>query len=78
MFPKRAKKVRSLLKTLSYRVICTAETFLVSLLIMKFVSGTVVELASIIAAVLFFTKLGTYYGHERFWNRVLWGLYQEE
>lgn len=59
---------RSLAKAFTYRFICTAETFVVSWIITgSWAAG------GLIAAILFFTKIGTYFGHERVWERIGWG-----
>lgn len=63
-----AEKRRSLLKTLTYRVICTLETFLV-----VWIMGGSIILATGIATILIFSKLLTYYLHERLWDHTGWG-----
>lgn len=63
-----AEKRRSLLKTLTYRVICTLETFLV-----VWIVGGSITLATGVATILIFSKLLTYYLHERLWDHVRWG-----
>ncbi len=50
------------------RFICTAETFLVSWII----TGSW-EVGGIISGILFFTKIATYFMHERLWENVKWG-----
>jgi len=59
------KRYRSIIKTISWRVTGTIDTFLVSYL----VTGKV-GIAASISAVEVFTKLLLYYLHERVWNRV--------
>ena len=60
---------RSLLKAISWRVTGTIDTILVSFL----VSGQI-KVALSIGFVELFTKIGLYYGHERFWNRIRFGI----
>ncbi|KKM73526.1 hypothetical protein LCGC14_1409520 [marine sediment metagenome] len=59
---------RSLAKALTYRFICTTETFLISWIITgSWTAG------GLIAGILFFTKVGTYFFHERLWEGIKWG-----
>lgn len=55
---------RHLLKTISWRVIATSDTFLISWLI----TGKV-EWAAGIASIEVLTKMFLYYGHERVWYK---------
>ncbi|MBL4668821.1 MAG: DUF2061 domain-containing protein, partial [Flavobacteriales bacterium] len=55
-------------KTISWRVIGTLDTILISWLI----TGTL-ELAFSIGAVELVTKMGLYFFHERAWNKIKWG-----
>ncbi len=59
------KRYRSIIKTISWRVTGTIDTFLVSWL----VTGRI-GLAASISMVGVFTKLLLYYLHERLWNRI--------
>jgi len=59
---------RSLVKTLSWRVLATTDTFLISWLI----TGEVM-FASAIASLEVITKMILYYAHERGWNLISWG-----
>ncbi|NQX97519.1 MAG: DUF2061 domain-containing protein [Flavobacteriales bacterium] len=59
---------RSVVKTISWRVIGTLDTILISWLII----GTL-ELAFSIGAVELVTKMGLYFFHERAWNKIKWG-----
>ena len=59
---------RSLAKTISWRVVGTLDTVLISWLI----TGTL-ELAFSIGAVELVTKMGLYFFHERAWNKIKWG-----
>lgn len=60
------KKDRSLIKTLTWRVIATTDTFLISWLL----TGSLVVGTSI-ASLEVLTKMGLYYLHEKAWFR--WG-----
>jgi uncharacterized membrane protein len=59
---------RSLAKTISWRVVGTIDTVLISWLI----TGTL-ELAFSIGLVELVTKMGLYFFHERAWNKINWG-----
>ena len=56
---------KSFFKTMSWRVIATATTFVISWL----VTGSV-ALGAGIATIEFWAKLVLYYGHERLWAKV--------
>lgn len=60
---------RSLVKTISWRVLATFDTFVISYLI----TGELAW-ASAIASLEVFTKIGLYYLHERGWERIKFGL----
>ncbi|QTD36889.1 DUF2061 domain-containing protein [Polaribacter batillariae] len=62
------KPLRSIAKALSWRVIGTLDTLVVS----YFLTGKIV-LAASIASVDFLTKLVLYFFHERIWNKIKWG-----
>ncbi|SMO86251.1 Uncharacterized membrane protein [Saccharicrinis carchari] len=64
----KEKRYRTLLKTISWRLTGTMDTFLISYLI----TGKV-GLALSISGVEVFTKMILYYFHERTWNRVKYG-----
>ena len=64
----RSKIRRSLVKTLTWRILATTDTFLISWLI----TGHLTWAASI-AGVEVLTKMFLYYGHERGWNKIRWG-----
>jgi len=59
---------RSLIKTISWRIIGTLDTVLVSWLI----TGTL-ALAFSIGAIEFVSKMILYFFHERLWNSIKWG-----
>jgi uncharacterized membrane protein len=60
-------RTRSLVKTLTWRVLATTDTFLIAWLI----TGHV-DWAAGIAGIEVITKMFLYYGHERFWANVRW------
>ena len=60
--------VRSVAKAVSWRIIGTLDTLIVSYLL----TGELV-LASSIASIDFITKLILYFFHERIWNKIKWG-----
>jgi uncharacterized membrane protein len=55
---------KSVMKTISWRVIATTTTFLISWV----VTGSIVA-GGAIASIEFWAKLALYYGHERVWAR---------
>jgi uncharacterized membrane protein len=62
------KPIRSVAKALSWRVVGTLDTLLVSYILTGRIS-----LAASIASVDFVTKLILYFFHERVWNIIKWG-----
>ncbi|OAD44613.1 DUF2061 domain-containing protein [Polaribacter atrinae] len=62
------KPLRSVLKALSWRVIGTIDTLIVSYLLTGELS-----VATSIASIDFLTKLVLYFFHERVWNKIKWG-----
>ena len=60
--------VRSLIKAVSWRVVGSADTFVLSMI----VTGNA-KYAISIASVEALTKIVLYYGHERLWRKVRWG-----
>ena len=71
--PKSSKK-RSLVKALTWRVTATADTFLISYLVILKSDFSVFETAGLIAALEVITKVTIYYFHERIWNSLSWGM----
>ncbi len=59
------KNYRSLLKSVSWRITGTIDTFIISYIITGKVS-----LAFSISGVEVFTKISLYYFHERIWNKI--------
>jgi uncharacterized membrane protein len=62
------KPIRSVAKALSWRVVGTLDTLVVSYIL----TGRI-TLAASIASVDFITKLILYFFHERIWNVIRWG-----
>ena len=65
---KSEKPIRSVAKAISWRVIGTLDTLLIS----YWLTGKVAVAASI-ASIDFVTKMFLYFFHERFWNNINWG-----
>lgn len=76
---------RSMIKAVSWRVVGTIDTFLLSFLIISFLGplfglnfgedgGNIAQTAGYIAVAEVFTKLVIYTVHEQVWTRVNWGL----
>ena len=65
---KTPSQKRSALKALSWRILASLDTFLISYLITGKISW-----AAGIASVEVLTKMILYYGHERVWAKVKWG-----
>ena len=59
---------RSLAKAISWRVVGTLDTFLISWL----VTGEPI-VAAAISAIEVFTKIALFYLHERGWSKIRWG-----
>lgn len=62
------KPLRSVIKALSWRLIGTIDTLIVS-----YVLTNEILLATSIASIDFLTKLILYFFHERIWNKINWG-----
>ena len=81
MLMTRATPRRSLAKTVSWRIIATTDTF-----VLTFLSATIfgadlgitteqaTGLAATVAGLELITKLVLYYLHERGWSRLKWGM----
>ncbi|MDG2491729.1 MAG: DUF2061 domain-containing protein [Flavobacteriaceae bacterium] len=65
---KDEKILRSVLKSISWRLIGTIDTIIISYLI----TGTL-EFALRIGFIELITKMGLYFLHERLWNKIKWG-----
>ena len=66
--PAHATQRRSLAKTLSWRILASLDTFILSYVI----TGSPVWGVSIAGGEVL-TKIALYYGHERAWAHVGWG-----
>ncbi len=62
------KPVRSIVKSISWRIIGTLDTIVIS----WFVTGAL-TLALSIGAVELVSKMALYFFHERVWNQIKWG-----
>jgi len=60
---------RSILKTITFRIIATITTFILVLII----TGDLI-IASVIGILDTILKLFIYYSHERVWNKISWGM----
>ena len=60
-------RLRSLTKTLTWRILATTDTFIIAWLI----TGQI-DWAAGIAGIEVITKMFLYYGHERVWNSIGW------
>lgn len=65
---KSERPIRSVAKAVSWRVIGTLDTLLIS-----YVLTGKVALAASIASIDFVTKMFLYFFHERLWNKINWG-----
>ena len=65
---KSEKPKRSIVKSISWRIIGTLDTILISWI----VTGTL-SVAFSIGVVELFTKMVLYFFHERIWNSIKWG-----
>ncbi len=63
------KPIRSVVKAISWRVLGTVDTMLVSLYVTNGELGT----STAIASIDFITKMILYFFHERVWNTIKWG-----
>lgn len=62
------KPLRSVAKAISWRVVGTLDTLIVSYVLIGEIA-----LATSIASIDFVTKMILYFFHERIWNRIKWG-----
>jgi len=60
---------RSILKTITFRIIATLTTFILVLII----TGDLM-IAGVIGLLDTISKLFIYYSHERVWNKISWGI----
>jgi len=70
---------RSILKAISWRLIASGSTFIISFTIFTQATETafkeIIGAVSLITAVDIFAKLILYYLHERMWTNIVWGKY---
>ena len=66
------KPIRSIIKTMTWRFTATLITSMITYFITHKLSY-----ALSIASIDVILKLGAYYFHERFWNKIKFGLYKE-
>ncbi len=64
---KSEKPIRSVVKAMSWRVIGTIDTMIIS----WFITGEL-TMALSIGSIEVLTKMVLYYGHERIWNLIKW------
>jgi len=70
------KKIRSVAKGFSWRIIATLTTFLLAVIVFHEDENVLVK-ASTVAAAEFILKLVIYYIHERAWLSIKWGIKEE-
>jgi uncharacterized membrane protein len=72
---------RSISKAISWRILASGATFLISYIIFKQYTdktdNEILETASVITSVDVVAKLVLYYLHERIWTNITWGKYWE-
>lgn len=80
--PKKEKRLiesplRSLLKAISWRIIASFTTFVITFVIFRSLTNKTLnetlQTAGAITGVDFFAKLFIYYFHERLWTNIDWG-----
>lgn len=64
---KSEKPIRSIVKAISWRVVGTVDTMIIS----WFITGEL-SMALTIGSIEVITKMILYYGHERIWNLIKW------
>ncbi|MDP2068113.1 MAG: DUF2061 domain-containing protein [Lutibacter sp.] len=64
---KSEKPIRSIVKAISWRVVGTVDTMIIS----WFITGEL-SMALTIGSIEVITKMVLYYGHERIWNLIKW------
>ena len=69
--------IRSIFKAISWRIIASTTTFIISFVIFKGLTDKsmdeTIQTAGAITGVDFFAKLVFYYLHERMWTNIDWG-----
>ncbi len=78
-YKKKDSPTRSVLKAISWRIIASAATFVITYTIIRYSSDKnetqALRFASTIATVDVIAKLVLYYFHERLWTNIYWGKY---
>jgi uncharacterized membrane protein len=73
----RDRPIKSLLKAISWRIVGSIDTFLLSYFLIKYIQPgaqhSAVKTAGWIATVEVATKITLYYFHERAWAHMRWG-----
>lgn len=64
---KSEKPIRSIVKAISWRIVGTVDTIVIS----WFITGALTTALSI-GSIEVLTKMVLYYGHERVWNLIKW------
>jgi uncharacterized membrane protein len=64
---KSERPIRSIVKAMSWRVVGTVDTMIIS----WFITGEL-SMALTIGSIEVITKMVLYYGHERIWNLIKW------
>jgi len=76
---KKDSPTRSILKAISWRIIASGATFLISFIVFKNwthkTDTQILQISSTIASVDVIAKLILYYFHERLWTNITWGKY---
>jgi len=76
---KKDSPTRSILKAISWRVIASSATFVISYVVVKYSTNKtdtqILQFASAITSVDVVAKLILYYFHERLWTNIYWGKY---
>lgn len=71
--------VRSIMKAISWRLIASGTTFIITFVIFRRYSdrsmGEVLETATFVTSIEMVAKLLMYYAHERLWTNIRWGKY---
>ncbi len=76
---KKDSPTRSILKAISWRLIASGTTFIISFVIFRQYTqktfNEILETASVITSFDMVAKLVLYYFHERLWTNISWGKY---
>ncbi len=76
---KKDSPTRSILKAISWRLVASGTTFIISFVIFSHYTdknfNQILETASVITSFDIVAKLILYYFHERLWTNITWGKY---